>query len=965
MSKYLSSTKINTVSGTNTVSTTLGGKSATQVTYSAPSLPFTDSNLVLFYSFKDAVTTDNSANGYTLTNNAAVTQIDVTDSTNGITLYNSAGFNGTTQYLSRNTASDSVLRAAFTASAGFYTSGYVFSAWIYNQNAATSGECFCANSNTGLVFIGTDQVFTIYYNGSGSIVISVNGTFASPYLLASYAINQSQWYHVVFVLSMGGNTLYINGNPVTMSYSTGSSVTGLTQSLLTNINRVYIGNRGTTNYWSGYMKNVIFTSTVWTSDQIKQVYYSQLHDINSFNNSFIGFNNDTATGILRQKNSTMSILSGGQSSIDITTSATTMKSIINNSIASSGVLCGNVYSSDTILNEPPTLSSNIQSFTNNVGVVYIYEVSSSSVFSGATSSFAAFDNNTGTYFADNSSGYNSTTGVASSPSTIIDSVTYSGSWLQIDMGRRITFASFTILPRSGFETTRAPNLFYMCGSNDNSTWSSIYTSTLNSITWSSSTQTFTISTAHSYRYYRIVASVVGNSGVSSGRSGFNIAQLTFTRKANVILNGCTSIGSDSTNYLNYASSAKDGLILGIPSLTYTDSSVAGTLANANIFSIRQPTFTASNARTTTNATTMYIEGAPIKGTNETFTNAYGMYIDNTNSTTATVTEAASFYISGAPVVTSGTTYAMKIASGKLYIGGSLQIATGATNGYVLTSDGQGNGVWAAASGGVAGGFGDGLFDTPSIYFIAESGTGLYRPASGQIGIELNGANYATFTTSGLNFINGTALNVGASGTTSSLNVYGLITGNNGLTISSGNVNLSGSSGTFATPTGAVTIGSGAVGITGTATFSGATNAILASGSGAINFSGNSGTFATPTGAVTLGTGAITTTGDLNINKNLIFGIVTITGTSSPQTISTTTSSSLIILNPTGAITLNLPSSPAAGLVYKLLNVSTFTVTLSTNSGSVYFDGNTSITTINMSQYDRINLVYYSNNWFTF
>jgi hypothetical protein len=49
----------------------------------------------------------------------------------------------------------------------------------------------------------------------------------------------------------------------------------------------------------------------------------------------------------------------------------------------------------------------------------------------------------------------------------------------------------------------------------------------------------------------------------------------------------------------------------------------------------------------------------------------------------------------------------------------------------------------------------------------------------------------------------------------------------------------------------------------------------------------------------------------------------------------------------------------------IINTANFTVILSTNSGSVYFDGDPAITSITMLQYDRIHVVYQDTNWFTF
>jgi hypothetical protein len=198
-----------------------------------------------------------------------------------------------------------------------------------------------------------------------------------------------------------------------------------------------------------------------------------------------------------------------------------------------------------------------------------------------------------------------------------------------------------------------------------------------------------------------------------------------------------------------------GSVFNIPAFTYT--STTGSPTNVNIASINQVTIAETNAATTiANAASFYIANAPLAGTN-----------------VSAITNS----------------YALQIVAGKTYIGGALQIPTGATNGYVLSCDGSGNTVWISPSAASFTGFVDGTAALPGAYFTNQPGTGFFRPASGQIGVELAGANYATFTTTGLNLVTGSTLNVGSSGTTSPLNVYGLITGSNGLTISAGATTL--------------------------------------------------------------------------------------------------------------------------------------------------------------------------------
>ena len=130
----------------------------------------------------------------------------------------------------------------------------------------------------------------------------------------------------------------------------------------------------------------------------------------------------------------------------------------------------------------------------------------------------------------------------------------------------------------------------------------------------------------------------------------------------------------------------------------------------------------------------------------TASNIYFSYFDIPINT-GTVTNAATVYIAGAP--TGGTItnpYALNVAAGTVRIGGTLQFPTGASNGYILSSDTNGNASWIAPSVASFTGFADGTVSAPGAYFISETNTGFYRPGSGQIYVSLAGANSARFTT---------------------------------------------------------------------------------------------------------------------------------------------------------------------------------------------------------------------------
>lgn len=74
----------------------------------------------------------------------------------------------------------------------------------------------------------------------------------------------------------------------------------------------------------------------------------------------------------------------------------------------------------------------------------------------------------------------------------------------------------------------------------------------------------------------------------------------------------------------------NGISLQAVAATYTDSSTAGsgTATNAVFNSFAAPTLAASNSSvTTTNAATVYVQGAPSAGANQTITNAYALWVD--------------------------------------------------------------------------------------------------------------------------------------------------------------------------------------------------------------------------------------------------------------------------------------------------------------------------------------------------
>lgn len=90
--------------------------------------------------------------------------------------------------------------------------------------------------------------------------------------------------------------------------------------------------------------------------------------------------------------------------------------------------------------------------------------------------------------------------------------------------------------------------------------------------------------------------------------------------------------------------------------------------------IGQMILTATNAITTTNASSVYIAGSPIAGTNQTLTNVYSLYINGGNTYFGSTTEASST-TAGAMMIAGGVAVAKKLyVGGDTFIGNRLSFA---------------------------------------------------------------------------------------------------------------------------------------------------------------------------------------------------------------------------------------------------------------------------------------------------
>ena len=133
----------------------------------------------------------------------------------------------------------------------------------------------------------------------------------------------------------------------------------------------------------------------------------------------------------------------------------------------------------------------------------------------------------------------------------------------------------------------------------------------------------------------------------------------------------------------------------------------------------------------------------------------------------------------------------------------------------------------------------------------------------------------------------------------------------------GIVDFSLGSGIFKTTTGAVTIGPGAVGITGALTVTNLAAITAGSGSAAYDLSASTGAFLTSTGAVTIGTGAVGITGATTFSKTVSYSVNA--SMTADKTLTSADTKTVYRIDASGGdVTLTLPA--ASGVTGRLYYV---------------------------------------------
>ena len=197
------------------------------------------------------------------------------------------------------------------------------------------------------------------------------------------------------------------------------------------------------------------------------------------------------------------------------------------SISEAQLFGGTIASSSSLQEFPPAAMTSAT--TAILGTSYgrgTYIVSASS--SSGSVPFRAFDGNLTTHwhtaFTDITTMYASITGsYIGTTMMTAGSIGYSGEWLQLQTPNRITLDSFSIVPRqdSDFSTRRSPSTFYLFGSNNGTSWELIRGFS-NVVNWTVNRKFFTVSSSTSYAYFRLLTTVVGQTG---SRDTLQIAEL--------------------------------------------------------------------------------------------------------------------------------------------------------------------------------------------------------------------------------------------------------------------------------------------------------------------------------------------------------------------------------------------------------------------------------------------------------
>ncbi|MEO5646655.1 MAG: tail fiber domain-containing protein [Candidatus Paceibacterota bacterium] len=121
---------------------------------------------------------------------------------------------------------------------------------------------------------------------------------------------------------------------------------------------------------------------------------------------------------------------------------------------------------------------------------------------------------------------------------------------------------------------------------------------------------------------------VDNIGLVNSAAGYAGTNARISLGSSAVTGALVNIGGGVVTSNTFGTATGLAGALNIPAATYTSTTSSGTINIAGITNLGTPIFAASSATTLTNASTLYIDGAPSAGTNVTITNPYALYVNS-------------------------------------------------------------------------------------------------------------------------------------------------------------------------------------------------------------------------------------------------------------------------------------------------------------------------------------------------
>jgi hypothetical protein len=430
------------------------------------------------------------------------------------TLGYTPGKYGQAAFFNQTPGTTPTLSLTYTLPSGITANNCTISFWLkpYFAIPSSSGnQQFVSFVDSQVIYYmgfnsqaSTTQPYLYYYNGANNTLLGGNPA-------------TQVWYHTVGVLSNVGQTgqnsnwtYYFNG------VSVGSFVVNKTGT--SPISSLYVGSAGGTGS-SSYMAidDLRVFNTALTAAQVQAIY---------------GTSGMPSRQVLSGTPLFSQLSSGATSSAVGAFSLRAVNGTTTKAVA---------VQAHPVAAWPPIAFTGGGDFTatgmyNGVTNGVYKSRDSFNPTSSAGPSWVLFDKNDSTYYIGTSASYNTNTGAyLGSNSTTISTVSVLGEWVQLQSPVSFILRNYTITSRPNL-TSQAPTTFWIAGSNDGTTWSNVHYQagiTLPPVVGLNITVPQT-SNSLPYRYYRLVASVLGNS--------------TDTNFRNVIAFVTWDINGDSPSY---------------------------------------------------------------------------------------------------------------------------------------------------------------------------------------------------------------------------------------------------------------------------------------------------------------------------------------------------------------------------------------------------------------------------------